>query len=254
MENVGLHRGEGDDAFAPDELARIDAFFAAMAGPAALHASFRAVRASLEASRSMVDTFATGLIVTDAAGRILFANAAAETLLRRSDGLTSRQGRVVARDPALQSAMAAAIAGAVTLAARLPGTDAGGLLLPRGAGQEPLRIGIWPLPPDSTAGPGAQGPRALLTVTDPSDGIKPDIAAFAAMYRLTPAEADVAERLADGMALADMAERRGVLMSTLRSQLAAVFAKTGTQRQAELVRLLSQVSLRRRRPERRQAK
>jgi DNA-binding CsgD family transcriptional regulator/PAS domain-containing protein len=251
---LGLHRGEGDEAFTAEELARVEAFVAAMAGPATLHASFRTVRASLEASRSMVDTFATGLIVTDDSGRILFANAAAEALLSQGDGLTSRQGRVVARDPAAQSALAAGIAGAVTLAARLPGTDTGGLLLPRRAGRDPLRIGIWPLPPDSAAGPAAQDPRVLLTVTDPSDGVKPDIAAFAAMFRLTPAEADVAERLAEGMALSDMAEQRGVLMSTLRSQLAAVFAKTGTQRQAELVRLLSQVSLRRRRPERRQAK
>jgi DNA-binding CsgD family transcriptional regulator len=251
---LGLHRGDGDDPFDADELSRVYAFVAAMAGPAALHASFRAVRASLDATRAMADTFATGLIVTDAEGRLLFANAAGDAVLRAGDGLTIRRGRVAARDPGTQPALTAAIASAAALATRRTAPDAGGMLVSRGAIGDPLRVGIWPLLPDSAAGPRAGAPRVLMTVNDPTDGTKPDIAAFAAMYGLTPAEADVAERLAEGMPLSEMVERRGVLMSTLRSQLGAVFAKTGTSRQADVVRLLSQLSLRRRRPERPQAK
>lgn len=55
------------------------------------------------------------------------------------------------------------------------------------------------------------------------------------MFGLTPAEARLAVQLAAGHALADIAQFNGVNISTLRAQLRAVYAKTGTSKQAELV-------------------
>jgi DNA-binding CsgD family transcriptional regulator len=60
-------------------------------------------------------------------------------------------------------------------------------------------------------------------------------------FRLTPSEARLAGRLAAGDTLAQTAEALGLSKETLRSQLRAIFAKTGVHRQADLVALLSRL-------------
>jgi DNA-binding CsgD family transcriptional regulator len=59
------------------------------------------------------------------------------------------------------------------------------------------------------------------------------------LFGLTPAEAQLAVALLAGKRLARIAAERGVQLPTVRNQLRAVLAKTGTGRQAELVRLLA---------------
>jgi DNA-binding CsgD family transcriptional regulator len=57
-------------------------------------------------------------------------------------------------------------------------------------------------------------------------------------FGLTIAEARLASRLASGDSLDDAANMLCVTKNTARVQLKAVFAKTSTHRQAELVALL----------------
>lgn len=82
------------------------------------------------------------------------------------------------------------------------------------------------------------GPRVAIVVSEaarlPRDA---RLDAIAARYGLTGAERRVFEALSAGARVADMAERFGVTEATIRTQLKAVFAKTGTRSQADLVRL-----------------
>jgi DNA-binding CsgD family transcriptional regulator len=59
------------------------------------------------------------------------------------------------------------------------------------------------------------------------------------LFDLTPAEADIAARLASGMEMDRIAAGRGSSVETVRSQLKSVLAKTNTRRQAELVALIA---------------
>ena len=59
-----------------------------------------------------------------------------------------------------------------------------------------------------------------------------------ALFGLTQAEAALANALVAGESLADYSRRRKVSMHTARAHLKAVLAKTGTHKQAQLVRLL----------------
>jgi DNA-binding CsgD family transcriptional regulator len=63
------------------------------------------------------------------------------------------------------------------------------------------------------------------------------------IFGLTPAEAKLAIEIAAGQSLDDIAEAHHVSVATARKQLASVFAKTYTHRQAELVALLARVSI-----------
>ena len=79
---------------------------------------------------------------------------------------------------------------------------------------------------------------ATLVLRDPARRVHLASADCIDLFQMTPAEARLACLLADGASLDECAIQLGVSRNTARSQLQAVFAKTGTRRQGDLVRLL----------------
>lgn len=61
------------------------------------------------------------------------------------------------------------------------------------------------------------------------------------MFDLTAAEARLARALAQGMRLEDYAVCNDLRLPTVKTQLRGIFAKTATSRQAELVRLITEI-------------
>ncbi len=62
-------------------------------------------------------------------------------------------------------------------------------------------------------------------------------------FELTAAEASLAADIAAGKPLAELANAKRVSIATARTQLASIFGKTRTRRQAELVALLTRMSI-----------
>jgi DNA-binding CsgD family transcriptional regulator len=85
-------------------------------------------------------------------------------------------------------------------------------------------------------------PAALLFIGDPEVTNVSDEDHLRALYCLTPTEALVAVRASQGNGLQAIANSLGIGVSTARTHLQGVFEKTGTSRQAELVRLLADSS------------
>lgn len=71
----------------------------------------------------------------------------------------------------------------------------------------------------------------------------PDAWTLGAAFGLTPAEARLAREVANGAGLTEACDSIGIGHETARSQMKAVFAKTGTSRQAEVARLLGKFLL-----------
>jgi DNA-binding CsgD family transcriptional regulator len=69
-----------------------------------------------------------------------------------------------------------------------------------------------------------------------------DEASLRSRFRLTPAEIRIALGIGRGETPAAVAAANGISLQTVRKQLKAVFAKTGTHRQAELAVLLGQLT------------
>ena len=80
---------------------------------------------------------------------------------------------------------------------------------------------------------------SILIATPVDKHVSPDAALLEGLFDLTPAEAKVARAIADAKSIGQIARRNGVSANTIRNQLRAIFAKTGTGRQTELVRLLT---------------
>jgi DNA-binding CsgD family transcriptional regulator len=85
------------------------------------------------------------------------------------------------------------------------------------------------------------GARALLVLAQIGDTVRPGGALLMSLFGLTPAEARLASIVGGGVDPARAAEEIGISRVTARNQLRAIFAKTGTHRQSELVALLCRV-------------
>lgn len=82
------------------------------------------------------------------------------------------------------------------------------------------------------------GAELLLYVTPVIQQPGPPPEILQALFDLSPAEARVAAMIAEGSSVDATAQALSVKPNTIRMQLKAIFSKTGTSRQAELVSLL----------------
>jgi DNA-binding CsgD family transcriptional regulator len=79
---------------------------------------------------------------------------------------------------------------------------------------------------------------AALVCSDPDAAMADMGQQLQGMFGMTPAEARLTEALVQGQSLRQYADARRVTMSTVRTQLKAATGKTGTRRQADLVRIV----------------
>jgi DNA-binding CsgD family transcriptional regulator len=63
------------------------------------------------------------------------------------------------------------------------------------------------------------------------------------LFDLTPAEARIMSRIADGQSAITLKDELGISSNTMKTHLGRIFAKTGCGRQADLVKLMSELSL-----------
>jgi DNA-binding CsgD family transcriptional regulator len=198
----------------------------------------RLIRAESRAATldSLLDRLDLAVLVLDSNGRVTHVNGAADGLLRQNDGLHVWAGQLTCASSSESAALRALIQGAMDRGDS--GLPAGGAtIVTRPSGRAPLQVEVTPLTP-----PGAEGdavPRIVgVMVNDPVRKPPAMTSRLIQSYGLTPAEARLVEILAGGSSLQEASEHLGVTVHTVRTQLRAVFDKTGTRRQSELVRLV----------------
>jgi DNA-binding CsgD family transcriptional regulator len=81
--------------------------------------------------------------------------------------------------------------------------------------------------------------QAIIILVDLDAKRRPHEGTLRTVFRLTEAEAKLAVQLASGESLEVIADRLEIAKETSRTQLQAIFSKTGAHRQAELVAMLS---------------
>jgi DNA-binding CsgD family transcriptional regulator/PAS domain-containing protein len=195
---------------------------------------------ALSRKRALEDTLdglGLGVVLLDENGTVVHANAAARRTAERNDGLTIVRGRLCAASDAAHRALGKAIAEAAETARRTGLAEGATLAVPRPSGERPYSVLVSPGPgPDSESVFGAAS--AVVLIGDPEARLEAPEGVAARLYGLTPSEARVAIAVASGESLEDYAAGRGIHVSTARSQMKQVLAKTGARRQADLVRLL----------------
>ena len=88
-----------------------------------------------------------------------------------------------------------------------------------------------------------EGAGLAVLLVDPEDCPDLSPSLLQQVFGLTKSEARLASGLLCGQSLEEIAAATGVSLGTVRSQIKAVFAKTHTHRQAQLVGLLTRLAL-----------
>jgi len=176
------------------------------------------------------------VILVDERGRVVRMNQRAAEIIAQGDGLMIQRDVLRGVRPTDTAALHRLIGEAAHSEAG-GGCGAGiGLRLERPSRRWPLTVLVAPLRIQGSPSNGDAA--AAVFVNDPEHAPALDAGMLRDWFGLTPAEARLAVVLAQGHSLAEALDRLGVGVNTARTQLKIIFGKTGTNRQAQLVRLL----------------
>lgn len=190
------------------------------------------LRVNRQASRieaAALDLLAFGVVICDAAGRVSFANAAAEELVRRGAGITLGGRTVRAVLPAEARILSALVKDAAS-------GGPGGVVRLSGGEMGPMMALVTPLARrnDGDRGTG----HAMLSLRPAWDEPAFDETMLERLFGLSPTQAQIALALFKGRSPEEIAVARGIRITTLRTHLAEIFLRTGVETQRDLARLL----------------
>jgi DNA-binding CsgD family transcriptional regulator len=185
-----------------------------------------------------LDGMAAGMFLVDADARIVHANARGQSMLAEGDILRRFSGRLAATDPqpdqALRDVFAASDAGDAAVGVK-------GIAVPLTARDGAQWLAhVLPL----TSGARRQAGRsyaavAAVFVRQATLDLPSPLATVAELYRLTPAEMRVLLAIVEVGGVPEVAPVLGISETTVKTHLQRVFDKTGTNRQADLVKLVA---------------
>lgn len=232
-----------DDGMVDDEMRRRIALVTPHLRRAMLvNRSIEFKRAQAETMIDVLDELAVGLLLIDSNGRIVHANAAANQILDTGDVLRSSTGRLVVSDThadhALREIAAVAAGGDAAVGVKgiaVPLTTHDGERYVAHA--LPLTTGARRCAGTAFAATAAIFIRKA-TLDCPS---APEV--VGKTYNLTPAELRVLNGIVEIGGVPEVAAMLGVADTTVKTHLRRLFEKTGTNRQADLVKLVAGYSM-----------
>jgi DNA-binding CsgD family transcriptional regulator len=167
---------------------------------------------------ALIDNLTLGVALIDRSGHIDYRNRMARQIFARRDGLWERDGMLTIRSSAALRVLAMIGSGAQSDEA---------VAVPRDGQAEPYSL---------LFARRDQGSQVLMLIRDPQCNAAANFAAVRRHFGLTGCETSLLEAMTFGERLADFCRRRGISRNTGKFHLRALFAKTGTNRQADLIR------------------
>jgi DNA-binding CsgD family transcriptional regulator len=225
--SLPLYRGAQRGPFSPDE-----ARYAALAAPQLsrlMHLAEKLADANLAVGLNTLERFRCAAMVINASGMVTRTNRAADLLL--GSGIDVSAGRL-ATDRSLVD-----LSDLLLAVKRSVGPSGTAQRVLRREGLAMLLIEVHPV--SAFASDYFSAGIAVVTLREVAISLSANAAALSEAFGLTPAEIRLAREIAGGQGLRAASASLDIGPETARSQLRAIFAKTGTSRQAELVALLS---------------
>ena len=202
-----------------------------------LHARIVRVESERSLFAGAVDRMAMAAFILDERARIRHSNRAAQKLLDEGNWLREDKRQLHLRNVSdnkafrscLDDVMQAHLRGEPSFIRALRLTDAG-----EGQGHGML---LRPLP--LVAAPdGSRNPSVAIFISDPSQPRQAQSTVLMDLFGFTRAEARLALQLANGCTLLEACEELHISRNTGKSQLSAIFSKTGVARQTQLLQLI----------------
>ena len=168
---------------------------------------------------------------------MLFANRVAERALQNAHGLSVSRGRLRVQD-SKQRHHFERLVGEAAQTSGGGGTKAGGVIAVATASGRRLSLLISPFR-SMSIGFGPALPTAVIIFSDPQAETATPDKALQTLFGLTPAQTRLVISLACGPRPVAIRAKCGISINTAKTQMRQVFAKTGYDRQIDLVRAIS---------------
>jgi DNA-binding CsgD family transcriptional regulator len=232
---VGFHRPRDARNFLKDDCSRVGHMLPHLQRALQVRASVAHAVNAERLAHAVLESLETAVVTVRENGSVAYANGAAIAIDSRNDGFSL--GSQMSCVSGLRARETAELRMAIAKAARTTAgkvLESGGIvLLPRAHGERPYVVIVSPLSIKVV-----REPLALLVVIDPERRPSPPSSLLIRVFGLTAAEARLAIAMCRGLTLTEAAWEFCLSRHTVRTQLRRVFAKTGTTRQAALIRLL----------------
>lgn len=233
---LGLMSGRDGPEFVAADKTRLRALLPHLERALTLFATLNRNALQIEIYRQALDKLSIGTVILSGSGKVLEVSTTAHDIIRASPCLALIDAQLRPRHRDDRIALQALIEQAAAWADQeQSGTFVDVLRLRDHSGHG---IGVVvrssPTRPWYTTG---TGPRVTLHLSGLDARTTPE-AIVGRLFGLTRAEAELATAVTDGLSIAKAAQRLGLTESSARTYCKRVFAKTGTRRQAELVRLV----------------
>jgi DNA-binding CsgD family transcriptional regulator/PAS domain-containing protein len=192
--------------------------------------------AEATAFEDTLNGLAAGVFLVDAGARIVFANASGQALLGEGKILCQKNGVLTAADPRIRKMLPGVIASAGDGDAAV-GTN--GIAVPLSPHPEqPWLAHILPLTSGARRHAGIEySAVAAVFVHQASLETPSSMETLSKLYKLTPSELRVLAAVSEVGGVSAVAEVVGIAEATVKTHLQHLFAKTGTNRQTDLVKL-----------------
>jgi DNA-binding CsgD family transcriptional regulator len=196
------------------------------------------LRAEASLGNDLLNAVQTCFVAADAGARVVRMNQAMEDVLHTGDVMQLVSGRLAATTPA----QTANLQRLIRQASGAEGAIRGGSIIINARQGSRHAVAVMPLSRHATLIEKPQTPLALVTLSSLDQPNRPN-RHLSELFGLTQAEAALAASVAAGRRLDDVAQERGVRISTLRTQMRAVFSKTGAKRQADLAQMITRLPM-----------
>lgn len=229
--HLSFFRGPEQPDFNEDDLALMQLIFPHVVRAFDLHWSTRRLQEQVTLLHRFLDALDFGVVMLDPAARVLYANQSVRAMMvdpHAARWLGSLPERVASHEP---------LAELVHECARGQG---GGTAF----GHENPKLMALALPLEDLNGTPAENPQpmaCMLVLSRHAQAPRAVSDFVMRIFGLSPAEARLLSPLLRGCAPSEIAQELGVKISTVRSQLSSIFAKTGSMRQQDLIRLIGSV-------------
>jgi len=231
---VALHRTRKAGRFEPSDIERFRFVHRHLEQALGIGVRLGTLGAMQQSTAEVLDRNPAAILLLDEQRKIVFANRAAQALQANGDGILFSAAGVrmlLQRDDGrLQGLIARALV-------RDPGPEAGAMRAIRPSGKRPYGILVGPISRDVFLLSDMR-PAVCIVITDPDRGTPALMHRLHTSFGLTEAEARLTALLVEGEDLRRAAGKLRITYGTCRTRLGAIFEKTDTRSQSELVALL----------------
>ncbi len=184
-----------------------------------------------------LDQLTTAIILVDGEGRMIHGNAAAEAMLEGEGLLTLTRGAIRVDDPLAQRALDQALR--LSIESDRAAIGGQGIAIPIKRRGRTARV-AYVLPLSGTRTGMSSAVAALFVAKGEAAPTSTEV--LVGLFDLTPTEARVMLSIGSGAEHDAAAAAHGIGRNTLKTHLSRVFAKTGANNQASLMRILAEVT------------